>query len=591
MQKYQNAVQDLKGNVVSGAQVTVYDYGTTNKATIYSDNGSTVIAGSIAVADSNGEFYFYAENGRYSLSVWATNFTAENYTDVLLFDPTDAGIVSVKDYGAKGDGVTDDTAAIQSAIAAINSGASNQLFFPTGVYRITSALNPITQNRVVVYGQGPRQTYINQASNSNTFTFASTTPATARISDITVRDIGINQGPVTNPTAGVALLVTRADRAYFTNIDIRNCFQGIVIEGGADQHWANLTVTGSTSFTGLAAGSNLLEFRNYTGTTEIPSEIFFTNFNIKGYGVYGGAHYHAACIIIRCGDGLFFDTGHCGFAYNSLCYINPQNNASLSCLNLEFSNVYFDGNDGGNNSNSAFWLDGSTTPTVRHIKIDGCTIKNFKGNGINIGLSTCRDVRINNTLIADNGNNGVVFTGVDEVVFSDSTIRANNGNNASAVALSINNVSTGTITGNQVLTGAYTHPYGIDINNGCSDLVIANNAVGIHTTDIRFVSGATRLNFKANRKIGSNPTVVSSDGFILPLGFDVVEVTGNTNFSNIGGPIIDGYTVTLKFTGTPTAFDAAGNLKLTANFVATADSTLTVMGSGSYWTEVSRAAV
>jgi hypothetical protein len=142
-----------------------------------------------------------------------------------------------------------------------------------------------------------------------------------------------------------------------------------------------------------------------------------------------------------------------------------------------------------------------------------------------------------------------------------------------------------------VLTGAYTHPYGIDINNGCSDLVIANNAVGIHTTDIRFVSGATRLNFKANRKIGSNPTVVAADGFILPLGFDVVEVTGNTNFSNIGGPIIDGYTATLKFTGTPTAFDAAGNLKLTANFVATADSTLTVMGSGSYWTEVSRAAV
>lgn len=137
MQKYQNTIQDIKGNVVPGAQVTVYDYGTTNKATIYSDNGSTVIAGSIAVADSNGEFYFYAENGRYSLSVWATNFTAENYTDVLLFDPTDAGIVSVKDYGAKGDGVTDDTAAIQAAITA---NAGKTIWFPSGTYLVSSGI-------------------------------------------------------------------------------------------------------------------------------------------------------------------------------------------------------------------------------------------------------------------------------------------------------------------------------------------------------------------------------------------------------------------------------------------------------------------
>jgi hypothetical protein len=45
--------------------------------------------------------------------------------------------VSVKDFGAAGDGVTDDTAAIQ---AAFDSGSKN-VFFPTGTYVISSGLN------------------------------------------------------------------------------------------------------------------------------------------------------------------------------------------------------------------------------------------------------------------------------------------------------------------------------------------------------------------------------------------------------------------------------------------------------------------
>ncbi len=44
--------------------------------------------------------------------------------------------VSVKDFGAVGDGVTDDTAAITAAAA----GASN-LYFPSGTYRVTSTVN------------------------------------------------------------------------------------------------------------------------------------------------------------------------------------------------------------------------------------------------------------------------------------------------------------------------------------------------------------------------------------------------------------------------------------------------------------------
>lgn len=52
-------------------------------------------------------------------------------------------VVSVKDFGAVGDGVTDDTAAIQAAI-----NAEDSVFIPPGTYRITSPIS-IPQRKVL----------------------------------------------------------------------------------------------------------------------------------------------------------------------------------------------------------------------------------------------------------------------------------------------------------------------------------------------------------------------------------------------------------------------------------------------------------
>lgn len=60
-----------------------------------------------------------------------------------------ADMPSVKDYGAKGDGVTDDRAAIQAALTA-NAGGS--LFIPSGVYMLSSTL--FIPSGTKVYGLG-----------------------------------------------------------------------------------------------------------------------------------------------------------------------------------------------------------------------------------------------------------------------------------------------------------------------------------------------------------------------------------------------------------------------------------------------------
>jgi hypothetical protein len=61
---------------------------------------------------------------------------------------------TVQDFGARGDGVTDDTQAFLKAIAAVDNGA---LFVPAGKYRITQPLL-IKKSNFVLRGEGPDKT-------------------------------------------------------------------------------------------------------------------------------------------------------------------------------------------------------------------------------------------------------------------------------------------------------------------------------------------------------------------------------------------------------------------------------------------------
>jgi hypothetical protein len=77
-----------------------------------------------------------------------------------------ASPVSVRTFGAKGDGVTDDTAAIQAAINSLSPGGGT-VHLPRGTYYLASALTAASNVNIV--GAGKRATTLNIAGNGITF--------------------------------------------------------------------------------------------------------------------------------------------------------------------------------------------------------------------------------------------------------------------------------------------------------------------------------------------------------------------------------------------------------------------------------------
>ena len=200
---------DNDGNTLSGGLIYSYAAGTSTPATTY-----TSLSGSIA----NSNPIVLDSAGRVPNEIWLTTgstykFIVRTSTSVLIgtYDnipgandlsslaaPTGSSligfiqagtgavartaqskmrdIISVKDFGAVGDGVNDDTAEIQAAInAAATFGVSpNQgatLFFPSGKYIISSTINLPGAQFVSLLGEG-RTSVISWAGGSSDVMFS-----------------------------------------------------------------------------------------------------------------------------------------------------------------------------------------------------------------------------------------------------------------------------------------------------------------------------------------------------------------------------------------------------------------------------------
>ena len=100
--------------------------------------------------------------------------------------------IDVTAYGAKGDGSTDDTTAIQNAIASLSGSVGGSIYFPCGTYKVSSSLafaTSSTLNNVALIGANMDCAIIEQSA-TNTISVdigPGGSPVNYRIRDITIR--------------------------------------------------------------------------------------------------------------------------------------------------------------------------------------------------------------------------------------------------------------------------------------------------------------------------------------------------------------------------------------------------------------------
>ena len=153
----QNQFFNSSGVPLSGGKVFTYAAGTTTLKTTYTDATGITPNTNPIILNSRGEAQIWMSDSLYKIvltdSVGSVIYTQDNISPLssvcIVYLPSGTGAVpttvqaklresvSVKDFGAVGDGVADDTAAIQSAIDAMSvAGGRGVVEVPSGVYLI-----------------------------------------------------------------------------------------------------------------------------------------------------------------------------------------------------------------------------------------------------------------------------------------------------------------------------------------------------------------------------------------------------------------------------------------------------------------------
>jgi len=321
-------------------------------------------------------------------------------------------IVSVKDFGAVGDGATDDTDKIQ---AAIDAGAGKTVFFPTGTYLISKTIN-VSNDHTSIFGENSQATIIlGNFAVGDILYFGNPTKETTGLNVS-----GILVDSSVNKTSGAAFRFYRCTRSVISNIiasgqdryQLNNYLHdGIVFQG--------FDVVYLSSFQSFCKNKGLEAYTQITGT--ISSDL-----TIDGGGKIGGAQYG---MHIGGGVGGLSVTQIDVIANNiNLLIDKTLNNTSNS--ELWFGDAcFFDSSLSHNVVIDAGVINGLWIKTlIGSLVLNGVTIGGCSGDGIRVDDANC-NVTASGLSILNNGgygyNQNVAPLVYANIQLGDSKIRDN----------------------------------------------------------------------------------------------------------------------------------------------------------------------
>lgn len=144
-----------------------------------------------------------------------------------------AQYVSVKDFGAVGDGVANDTTAIQNALT---ESAGKTVFFPNGVYNISNII--FVDSNTTIYGYGATL-FCTNASAGGTGVYITDPTYLIGVENVTIYGLKVdgNRGGRTPPGAGALFYVSSGKNHTLVDcVAVNSTIDGFQITG--DTSWA-----------------------------------------------------------------------------------------------------------------------------------------------------------------------------------------------------------------------------------------------------------------------------------------------------------------------------------------------------------------
>lgn len=215
-----------------------------------------------------------------------------------LLESDKFGIVSVKTYGAVGDGVTDDATAIQNAINASGNSGGGIVYFPAGTYLVGTSLS-WTFDGIQLVGDGVDVTIIRDITTLGSNPIISLIGTSGNyVKNTTIRNLTIRNG-----TATTATYTNNKDGIKLEYVDGFNLFEVKITEiqgtyGLRTKYSNNIKVSDCIFYRVTYAGMTVLieceniwvqrcTFDTATSTTTANTYLFSTGGETLGEGTFG----------------------------------------------------------------------------------------------------------------------------------------------------------------------------------------------------------------------------------------------------------------------------------------------------------------
>jgi len=348
-------------------------------------------------------------------------------------------IFNVQDevYGAIGNGTTDDTTAIQSALDAATAAGGGIVFFPEGTYLITDTLTNGVQN-IIICGVGLSSTIKQTIDTKHGINVG-------EHNGVVIRDLRIlTSGYVVS--AGNGIHSDMAGNLLIYNVVCQDFYNGFYIDTRTLVTQSQVYLVNCNAFSNQAIG-----FYINKGTDVVLSKCRGLSSGSHGAYIYecSGLIVDACLFLSNTGSGIMFD----GVATNDWNFINH----TIS--------------------------DGNTAKGYYLTNLKGLQISNsWAGTNNEEGflfLTTADDVIVSNCQARNNGTHGIQVNGSTNITFNN-CISVNNkrlgaGTGAGfAVTSSADKIK---IIGCTAYKDLYTQDYGIQTGIGVTNSNISDNTV------------------------------------------------------------------------------------------------------------------